>query len=35
MVNLDILGSLACSKDVERMHGWESVIARSLNYCAG
>jgi hypothetical protein len=34
MVNLDILGSLACSKDVERMHGWESIVARSLNYRA-
>ena len=34
MVNLDILGSLACTKDVERMHGWESLITRSLNYKA-
>jgi len=34
MVNLDILGSLACTKDVERMHGWESIITRSLNYKA-
>ena len=32
MVNLDILGSLACTKDVERMHSWESIITRSLNH---
>lgn len=34
MVNLDILGSLACTKDVERMHGWENIIMRSLNHRA-
>lgn len=31
MVNLDIIGSLACSKDVERMHAWEQLILQALN----
>jgi synaptojanin len=34
MVNLDILGSLACTKDIERMNGWETIITRSLNFKA-
>ena len=31
MVNLEVVGSLLCSKDVERMSLWESLIGGALN----
>jgi len=31
MVNLEVVGSLFCSKDVERMSLWESLLGGALN----
>lgn len=31
MVNLEVVGALLCSKDLERMQRWEDLITRGLN----
>ena len=31
MVNLEVVGSLLCSKDLERMNNWQSLIGKALN----
>ena len=31
MVNLEVVGSIMCSKDVERMSQWETLIGNGLN----
>lgn len=31
MVNLEVVGSLLCSKDLDRMNKWEQLIAYGLN----
>jgi len=31
MVNLEVVGSIMCSKDVERMSQWETLINDALN----
>ena len=31
MVNLEVMGSILCSKDLERMGKWEEIIQRELN----
>lgn len=32
MVNLEVMGSIMCSKDVERMTQWEHLIGDGLNF---
>ena len=34
MVNLEVVGALLCSKDLDRMNRWEDVIGSSLNHRA-
>ena len=31
MVDLEVIGSVMCSKDLERMHGWEDLVKLALN----
>ena len=31
MVNLEVVGALLCSKDLDRMQRWEALIIRALN----
>jgi hypothetical protein len=31
MVNLDVIGSIMCNKDYERMHSWEQIFKLALN----
>lgn len=31
MVNLEVVGSIMCSKDLERMEKWEALIGQALN----
>ena len=31
MVNLEVVGALLCSKDLDRMQKWEALIIRALN----
>ena len=31
MVDLEVIGSVMCSKDLERMHGWEDLVKQALD----
>ena len=31
MVNLEVVGALLCSKDLDRMNKWEEIIGFGLN----